>query len=248
MGEKYFFKKWKNKNEIEEGAIAAVLDSVEFLQNNLTEKELVSIYLKGSFITREMNEKSDVDMIVIVDNKRTASKLKALRDKNKENFWPVDILPLSLDELANKDESNSRRTMFLADSDFYELIFGKKISSRDYPLKPFEKIFKGQVSFARKAIKLHREGNKDGCYGFSILIKNCFWIVYSELRLLDESPPRTWENLDKFIKDKKNIIHDAYYFRMNPTKDKKLREEFLKKFEVYLDYLDKKYFSDKELK
>ena len=71
------------------------------------------------------------------------------------------------------------------------------------------------------------------------MMKDVFWLVYLGEKLKGKNPPRTWKGLDKFVKDEKHIIHDAYGFRMNPTKDKRKRKVFVIKLEKYIKDLEK---------
>ena len=57
---RYFWDSWKRKTKQEERAIAALKKVKKLIIENLKD-EIIAIYVKGSFIRREMNAKSDVD-------------------------------------------------------------------------------------------------------------------------------------------------------------------------------------------
>lgn len=234
-----FWKNWKNKTKIEIAAINSVKDALNFLIINFPKEKIVSVYVKGSFVTREMRENSDVDIIPIVKDNKTLKKLRALRDKNKEMLKPSEFLPLSLTELKNKkSEPHSRRNVFLRDLEDYKLFYGKKLKNSDFPNKKFNELFLDELRILKnKSVPLHKKGK----FGFQQLIKQVFWISYSEQKMLGKNAPRTWKELDNFIEDKNHIIHRAFYFRKNPTKNKQKREKFVRDLENYLDNLEKRF-------
>jgi len=100
-----FWRNWKNKSSIEKKAILSINRVINFLLAHVPKDELISIYIKGSFITREMNENSDVDVVPILKDNDTLRKLKIVRDENKEMLRPSEILPISLTELKKNKNS-----------------------------------------------------------------------------------------------------------------------------------------------
>ncbi|MBI2631504.1 hypothetical protein HYW75_00690 [Candidatus Pacearchaeota archaeon] len=226
-----FWKNWRNKTSIEKRAIKSVKSAIDFIINNVYKNDLISIYIKGSFVTRELRKKSDVDILPIVKNKKEMNRLKLIRDKNKDTLRPSEILPISYTELKQKNRSWGRADTMLRDLDHYKLVYGKRLLKTDYYIRPWDKMFKDEINMLKfKTLPLYKKGE----YGFQQLIKQVFWICYSEQVLLGKNPPRTWKGLNKYIKRKNNIIHKAYYFRMYPTKDKKKITYFLTDLERYL--------------
>lgn len=233
-----FWKNYRNKTAIEERAIASIKRAINFLFANVPKDKIISVYIKGNFVTREMNRKSDVDIVPVVKDNRTLKKLQSVRNENKEMLKPAELLPISLTEFKlNKNAKHrgplkGRPDTFLRDIEHYKLVYGKKINKSDYPTRMPDKIFEHEIKTLRnQTIPLHKKGE----YGFQQLIKQVFWIAFHEQKRLGKSPPRTWKGLNNFIKDKKHIIHRAYYFRLNPTKNKRKREKFVSSLENYLD-------------
>jgi len=74
---------------------------------------------------------------------------------------------------------------------------------------------------------------------FSEIVKQVFWLVEFEQRALGKDVPHSWRLLTKSIKDKNHIIQDTYRFRLNKPKDKKIREDYIKKLKRYLGKLRK---------
>lgn len=126
---------------------------------------------------------------------------------------------------------------FLIDLDYHKLIYGRALRKEDFPSMYLKEIFFDKVRFVKnKLIPLYKKGK----FGFQQLIRQAFWICYQEQQIIGKTPLRIWAGLDKFVKDKKRIIHSACYFRMHPTKDKRKRETFVKAFEKYLSGLEKR--------
>ncbi len=229
-----FWKRWRNITPIERKAITSTEKAIEFLIDNISKDNLISIYIKGSFVTRELKRKSDIDILPIVNDRREMKRLGLLRDKNKEILKPAELLPIAYTELRQKNRLWGRADTFLRDLEHHEWIYGKKLSKLDYPLRSWDKMFADEVKMLKnKSLPLHKKGE----FGFQQLIKQVFWLSYSEQVLFGKSPPRTWKGLNKFIKDKTHIIHKAYYFRIHPTKDKRKRKAFVIALEKYLEKL-----------
>lgn len=232
-----FWRNYKNKSEIEKNAVSSINRTIKFLFDNIPKNKIISIYIKGTFVTREMNEKSDVDIVPILKDDKTLKKLQLVRNENKEILKPAELLPISLTELKNNKNAKHRGPLkgkpdtFLRDLEHYKLVYGIKLNKLDYPMRKADQMFKHEVeTIKNQSIPLYKKGE----YGFQQLIKQVFWMVHHEKRLLGKNPPRTWKGLNSFVKDKKNIIHRAYYFRMHPTKDKRKRNAFILFLERYL--------------
>ena len=211
---------------------------MNFLFANVSRDKIIAVYVKGTFVTREMNKKSDVDIVPIVRDNNVMKKLQKVRDKNREMLKPSELLPISLTELKNNENSKyggklkGKPDVFLRDLEYHKLIYGRGLMKSDYPMRTEDKLFVSDLKFTReKLIPLHKKGK----FGFQQLLKKVFWISYNEQRRLGKNPPRTWKGLNKFIKNKNHIIHRAYYFRMNPTKNRRLREVFVNRTEKYLE-------------
>ncbi|MEK6889264.1 MAG: nucleotidyltransferase domain-containing protein [Nanoarchaeota archaeon] len=138
---KEFWKSWKNKSKIEKIAIESIYRAVDFLFESIPKEKIISVYIKGSFVTREMTRKSDVDILPILDNRKTMQKLKTIRNKNKDMLKPSELLPMSYTEFKQKNRSWGRADTFLRDLEHHAWIYGKKLSNLDYPMRKWVEMF-----------------------------------------------------------------------------------------------------------
>ena len=76
-----FMKHWNDLTPVEIRGTDILKKGMEIVFDNIPKKNIISIYLKGSFLRREMNENSDVDVVVILNDEKYFKILKELREK-----------------------------------------------------------------------------------------------------------------------------------------------------------------------
>ena len=238
-----FWDEWKNISEIERSAIKALKVGKKLILQSLPKKEIVAIYVKGSFIRREMNEKSDVDMVTIVCHSAFLKNLKRLDKKYATFFKPtLQFRGYSLQELKTGKRTGTVFKMSPSPSRFvkhlphYKCIYGK-------PLKPTNFFMRSNEHDLRWMIQgfndLFLPRYKEKKFGFSEVIKQVFWLVENEERFKGHNPPHSWKGLAKSIKDKNHIVHDAFRFRVHPTQDKRKKATFIRKLQAHLNSLER---------
>lgn len=239
-----FYKDWKKITKLEEQAIKSIKSAKKIILENIPREEIISIYVKGSFPRREMNNKSDVDTFTVLKHSKYLKKLQILKKKYREAFTPnIEFAGYSLWELKTNKRTKSEKRVRAAPSrtiqhlEHYELIYGKKLDKNDFYQGSDDKILKSTIKAFRDLFLPMYVKKK---FGFSEIIKQTFWLVENHEKFKGNNPPHYWNGLDKSIKEKNHIIHDTLNLRLNPTKDKKIREKFVKKLEKYLDKLEKK--------
>lgn len=238
---KEFWRDWKRITKREEKAIRTVKLTKKAILKEIPKESIISIYLKGSFIRREMNKKSDVDFIIIVKNNRDLKKIKKFNEKYAKKFeTKTNVSKNSLWELKNNDhweKSNKPRArpyLFIKKIKHYKLLYGKAINPEDYPKRNEVRDLKNRVkTFNNLFIPFYKQKK----YGFQEIIKQVFWLVECEEKAKRNDPPETWRKLAKSIKDKDHIIHDTLRLRLKPTKDKKIRAEYIQKLKRYVKKL-----------
>lgn len=239
---KEFWGDWKNKTKLEETAIKSIRKAKKILFDNISKDKIHSIYIKGSFVRREMNKRSDVDIMPITYDNKTLEKIKKLEDTKGYLYKPAELLPHSLKEFEQGKRHLKYKTLkgnidiTLRNLYRYKLIYGKKIDINSYPMRSDLEFLKNHiVAFRKFFLPLYKQGK----FSFSNLVKQIFFLIEREERIKGKEPPETWKKLAKSIKDKKHIVHDVLDYRLHPGKEKKIREKIIKKLENYLSFLDK---------
>lgn len=90
-----FWKKWENKTFIEKRAIKSVEKARQKIIGSVPREKLVAIYVKGSFVRREMRKNSDVDIVPIVTENKYESAIFGI---NGKYIIPSIVVPLSIQE------------------------------------------------------------------------------------------------------------------------------------------------------
>lgn len=238
-----FWKDWKRKTKLEESAIKSIKIARKLILAELPKEQIVAIYAKGSFVRREMNQKSDVDTTTIVKESRYLKSLKVVEEKYLHKYKPqIQFSGYSLWELKHNKRVLSGKKLRASPSRMvqhlkhYRLLYGKQLRKEEFHQGPPKGHLRGMV-FAFKNIFL--PGYKEKKFGFSEVAKQVFWLVENEQIWKGKNPPYHWKRLAKSIKDKNHIIHDALRLRLKPTKDKAERKEFIRKLKAYLSELEK---------
>jgi len=242
---KEFWKDWKKVTEIEKNAIKSLLEGKKIILENIPKEEIVSIYVKGSFIRREMNKHSDVDTVTILKNSKYLKKLQKLKKNYREKFKPkLEFAGYSLWELKTNRRAGAGKkdraapSRMLKHLPHYKLIYGKELDTDKYFKGDDLKIISSTTKFFKTRFVPDYENKK---LGFSEISKQVFWLVDNEQRALGKNPPHNWKELTKSIKDKNHIIHDTLKLRLHPTKDKKERAKYISKLKKYLNRLEREY-------
>ncbi len=239
-----FWGDWKRKTKLEENAIKSLRSAKKIILKNISRKEIISIYVKGSFVRREMNKKSDVDIVTILKTSRYFHKFKILEKEYGEKLTPkIQFSTYSFWELKTGKKVKSRKKVSAAPSRFvnhlehHKLIYGKILNKDELYLWDNKTALNKIVNAFNKYFFLAYKNKK---MGFSEIIKQVFWLIENEEKAKGEKPPHNWKKLSKSIKDKNHIIHETLKLRLHPTKDKKIRKDFLKKLKKHLRQLNKK--------
>jgi predicted nucleotidyltransferase len=77
-----FWKDWKKKTKLEKSAIESLKIAKKIILSEIPKEKIVAIYVKGSFVRREMDEKSDVDTAIILKESKLHNK-----ELGYETYW-----------------------------------------------------------------------------------------------------------------------------------------------------------------
>lgn len=229
-----FWASWKNKTQIEKQAIKVILLVRKLIANSIPKRELVAIYIKGSFVRREMKKGSDVDIVPIVTENKYEAKVFAV---NCAKIYPAIVVPLSLWELRNNklytkgNLPRARPDRFIKKIYNYKLIYGKQLDISKFRVRSDEAALRALIkTFTKSFIPLYKKGK----FGFSSLVKEVFWLIDAEQEFKGNCLPHSFKGMDDTIKDPSHIVHVCYKLRLKPTKNKNNRQKFVKKLEKYV--------------
>ena len=231
---------WKNITPLERAAIQVVKSAQEVILKTIPKKEIVSIYLGGTFLRREMMPNSDVDLWVITKTitgqKRVTKLIKNVQGKFKP---PLGLSGYSVWELkrgkwlkylCNKPRTAPQR--FAKKLHNYKLIYGKKLDPADFAIRTDREDLNIIIAtFHDQFIPDYQKGTLD----FQSILKQTFWLADLELCIKSYHPPHSWAKMVE-LTPKDHIARTAFLFRTHePTKHE--QTVFMKKLSAYLAYL-----------
>jgi len=247
---KEFWEDWKRKTKIEEEAIKSLIKGKQIIMKNIPKEEIIAIYAKGSFIRRDMNKNSDVDLVTILKTKKYLKKLRILSKRIRDKYSPKiqfgsgytlwELKTGNKITIKGSDKPNPSRIN--KHFSHYELLYGDDVNKLKLHQKDDKTLLNGLIkTFHNLFLPNYRKKKM----WFSEIVKQVFWLVEFEQRALGKNVPHSWKLLTKSIKNKNHIIHDTLKYRLNPTKDKKLRSQYIKKLKKYLKDLDKEFLKSR---
>jgi predicted nucleotidyltransferase len=241
MKQKEFWTEWKQITAQEKKAIDSISKAKQLLLRHIPKEKIVAIYVKGSFVRREMNAESDVDIVPVITDSRylpTIIKLNKEHKKKEHNktIYPAELLPHSLWELRNqkryakRKEKGPKGKPSIEDFKDHKIIYGTALEVDAFPSRSTQEKFNGMYkAFQEIFIPLYLQEKMS----FAQFSKQIFWITKLEQQLQGKEIPETWKELASTIQDAQHPVHDALRFRTNKATPRE-KELFLKKTKTYL--------------
>jgi len=209
--------------------------------------ELVSLFAIGSFLSHEMVESSDIDLIGVMkssfDFKNEAFINRELNERI-HSIHRIDLGTVSYDELLGGAHKGSltkhiELSILLNFLKRARLIHGKRIKFDKLPIVPAS-----PLEELRYHVKVFDEYNSDfkrkerigPDFAFSDIIKIIFYIANLELQLRRNLTPR-WsysEVVRAFRRDKNHIVHYSMKLRRKKAISHAERESWLDLAEGYV--------------
>ncbi len=237
-----FWKNWEHKTRIEKIAIQQVIKTRKLVIKAVPAKGLVAIYIKGSFVRREMTTASDVDMVPIV----TANNYEgSIFELNDPAISPVMVIPLSLWELKHnrlfsktdfKPDTRALPDIFLRKLDQYKLIYGKPLDPRKFPIRSDKVLLRAAVKKIKQA---YIPAYLSGQISLAILAKEFFWLVELEKNIQGQKVQHSFAGIMKAVSDKEHLVHKAYYLKNSSRLSKLVKQKFIDQLKKYLQNLEK---------
>ncbi|MFC1686200.1 nucleotidyltransferase domain-containing protein [Nanoarchaeota archaeon] len=239
---KEFWKDWKKTNELEKGAIKAIKTAEKIILKTLPKKKIISIYVGGSFVRRDMNKWSDLDVWAITSDVKSLKTIKKLKKKYGEKHKPViGFTGYTITELRRGRKSKQLPVMRTAPSRFtkninrFRCIYGEDLDTKGFPVREDKEDLGIMVKVFRS---LFLPMYKEKKLGFDSIIKQVFWIGDLEFRIKKIAIPLSWRDMVK-LTGKNHVLREALRLRLSGTKDKKERLKFIVKIKRYLKEMEK---------
>lgn len=231
-----FWTKWSDVTPLEQKAIDSTVKARELVIKSVPADVLMAIYVKGSFVRREMNSESDVDMVPIVTQSKFES---AVFGVNIPEIYPVMVVPLSLEEfktnnLATKSgksiDLRVKPDKFLRMIDEYRLIYGMSLDPNKYVIRTDREFYQEGINILKNGfIPLFLKGEVD----FSPLLKEFFWTVEMELASQGIIVPHTFAGIARAAQNDR-LVQEALRLRQKSQLNKSVKSGFIKELQKYL--------------
>lgn len=212
-----------------------------------TDGMIVSLYVIGSFLTKEMIEYSDIDLVGVMKSSfdfRKEARINKTLNKAIGSSHTIDMGTMSYDEFFGGHQQGSlmkhvELPIFLSFLKRAKLLYGRRINFDTLPIKPASpleelkyhiKIFNEYKSDFRKKNKIRPD------FSFRGFIKIVFYIANLELQLTRNlTPRRSYSEIVKaFRKDKNHIVHYSMKLRCKKTISREEKKSWLDLAEGYV--------------
>lgn len=233
-----FYNYWRSKTSLEKKYIEALERALIWIKKQAFIDDVIAIYVKGSFIFREFNERSDIDVVPVMKNEKSLNLIREIRDKNKEWLKPVDILPIGIEELKKNKYykeplpgTKGKPDMFTILLPYNKGVYGKTLNTKEWDVRSDQKIYDNLKSVIKNSqISMFEKGE----FGFSTLLKQTMHLIWWEERLKGRNFPSSWKAIKKACPNNR-LLQKTVFYRYNLTKDKDLRSEYINELKKYLD-------------
>lgn len=209
--------------------------------------DLVSLYVIGSFHSKEMIRTSDIDLVGVMKpsfNFKKEGEMNKALNKGNSSGNRIDLGTMSYDQFFGGRQQGSlmkhiELPVFLNFLKRAKLIYGRRINFNRLPIKPVSpleelkyhiKVFNEYKSGYRKKNKIRPD------FSFRGFIKIVFYIANLELQLTRNlTPRRSYSEIVKaFRKDKDHIVHYSMKLRRKKTISHDERNSWLDMAENYV--------------
>lgn len=240
-----FLNTWNNLTSLEIEGIEVLKKGMKIIFEEIPLNDIICIYLKGSFLRREMTPKSDVDVVVIVKNKSSLVKLNQLQNDlgNSEElnfgFSGYTINELRTGQLLKDVQSSRSGTpRFTRMIPTYQLLYGEKLNLKTLYQKTEIELFKSLLkAFENIFLPNYKENKID----FDMLLKQSLWLFELEVAVRNKNYKFiNWENLTEYLNEN-HLINETLKLRNSEKRDKGTKESFVSKLKSYLKYLNEEF-------
>jgi predicted nucleotidyltransferase len=209
--------------------------------------ELVSLYVIGSFPSKEMVHSSDIDLVGVMKpgfDFRKEPRINKALNRRIRSGRRIDLGTMSYEEFFGGAQKGSltkhiELPVFLNFLKRARLIHGERINFDKLPMKPASpreelkyhiRVFDEYKAAFRRADRISPD------FSFRDFMKVLFYIANLELQLVTRLTPRvSYTEIDRaFRQDKLHIVHYSMKLRRKRTIDREDRQSWLDSAECYV--------------
>jgi len=226
---------------LKQKAEVSVQKAKELVLASIPNDEIVSIYLKGSFVQDEMRPDSDVDVVVVLRSEEYLPKIYKLTEEYGDSVNPpFQIVAYAMRELetgekaSNRIRSTTAVSRFVKHLDSLPLVYGERPKGPLFMRTDEKDLSVNIQNFRTRYVPDYRESK----FGFEQVVKQVFWLVEAEQRLAGLKPGYSWQKLADAANDPDHIIHLALRYRNQDEITEREKVDFMEKLEDYLARLE----------
>lgn len=233
-----------NQLELKQQADISLQKAKETILQSIPNDEIVSIYVKGSYVQDELQPDSDVDVVVILKSDEYFSAVYELTEKyGNTTKPPFQIVAYTLDELQTGKLSSKRTknpttiSIFVKQMDQLPLLYGSKPEGQLFTRTDVKDLTALISAFENKFLPDFEKKT----FKISELVKQVMWLTEREQRAKGIVPDYSWQKLANSIEDEDHIIHLALKLRKQKEISKEEQDIFMERLEKYLTFLKSEY-------
>lgn len=234
----------QNKLNLREQADISLQKAKEIILESIPTEEIISIYVKGSYVQDELQAESDVDIVVILKSDKYLHTIYDLTEKfGNTTTPPFQAIAYTLEELRTGKWSSIRTknattiSAFVKHMDQLPLIYGSKPEGELFTRTDIKDLTALISAFEKSFLPDYERG----LIKFNGLIKQVMWLAEREQRALGFIPEYSWKKLASSIEDKDHIMHLALKLRRQKDISQEERDLFMSKLKEYINSLKDKY-------
>jgi predicted nucleotidyltransferase len=234
-----------NYSELKEQAEVSLSKAKNLILASIPNEEIISIYVKGSYVQDALRPDSDVDVVVILKTEEYLPAVYKLTEEfgNTTNP-PFQAVAYTLRELQTGEKASNRTVKSTSISPFVKhldqlpLLYGSKPEGTLFTRTDIKDL----TAFISAFEKMFLPDFEKGTFTFAQVVKQVLWLAEREQRALGIIPDYSWQKLADSIEDKNHIIHSALAFRRRHGKiSNDEKDVFMSALKEYLRFLKEKY-------
>ncbi len=239
-----------NQLELKKKADISISKAKEIILKYIPNEEIVSIYIKGSYVQDELLPESDVDIVVVLKSDEYLQAVYELTKKFGDTTAPpFQIVAYTIEELQTGKWSSKRTknsttiSIFVKQLNKLPLIYGSKPEGQLFTRTDLKDLTALISAFDKNFLPDFEKGT----FGFDEMIKQVMWLTEREQRARGVVPDYSWQKLADSIEDKNHIIHLALKLRRQKDVSKEEQHLFMVRMMNYIEDLKNEYQSTKKI-